>query len=329
MMFTLSPEQTDLAAVLHDFLGAGKTDLASLGVDEVTAPVDLVVVFEEVGHHALAGPLVETLAVVPALVEGVGGGAGAHRTAETGAGVAGEAATRHEATGGAGAGVAGEAATRHEATGGPGPGSRPGATTGSGTWSVAFPPLVPHAPEADHYLLVDGDTVREAAPTTELQSVDPTRRLVELTPGPVVATDAPTARAFELGVLTTSAQLLGLGRAVLEMTTEHAKARAQFGRPIGQFQAVKHHLANVLIGLELARPLVFGAAVTMSARDVSAAKVATSDAAWQAARVALQVHGAIGYTAEHDLSRFLLQTRALRTAWGSPSMHRARVLEAL
>ncbi|SER82737.1 acyl-CoA dehydrogenase family protein [Lentzea albida] len=271
MMFTLSAEQTDFASVLHDFLKAGGTDLASLGVDQVTDPVDLVVLFEEVGHHAVAGPLVETLAVVPALI----------------------------------------------------------GSSGGSSCSVAFPPLLPHAPEADRYLLVDGDTLREATPITELDSVDPTRRLVELTPGPVIATDAPTGRAFDLGVLTTSAQLLGLGRALLEMTTEHAKARTQFGTPIGRFQAVKHHLANVLIGLELARPLVFGAAVTMSARDVSAAKVATSDAAWQAARVALQVHGAIGYTAEHGLGRFLLQTRALRTAWGSPSMHRARVLEAL
>ncbi|MFD4637964.1 acyl-CoA dehydrogenase family protein [Lentzea sp. NPDC058436] len=279
MMFTLSSEQTDLAAVVHDFLGAGRTDLASLGVDEVTDPVDLVVVFEEVGHHALAGPLMETLAVVPALVGGIGGEASA--------------------------------------------------VGSSGTCSVAFPPLIPHAAEADRYLLVEGDTLREATPTTELQSVDPTRRLVELSPGPVIATDVPAARAFDLGVLTCSAQLLGLGRAMLEMTTEYAKARAQFGRPIGQFQAVKHHLANVLIGLELARPLVFGAAVTMTPRDVSAAKVATSDAAWQAARVALQVHGAIGYTGEHELGRFLLQARALRTAWGSPSMHRARVLEAL
>lgn len=273
MMFTLSPEQTDFATVLHGFLAAGKTDLASLGVDEVTDPVDLVVVFEELGHHAVSGPLVESLAVVPALVDGL--------------------------------------------------------KAGPGTWSVAFPPVLPHAVEADHYLLVEGDTLREASPTTELQSIDPGRRLVELSAGPVIATDVPADRAFDLGVLTCSAQLLGLGRAMLEMTTAHAKARAQFGKPIGQFQAVKHHLANVLIGLELARPLVFGAAVTMSSRDVSAAKVATSDAAWQAARTALQVHGAIGYTAEHDLSRFLLQTRALRTAWGSPSMHRARVLEAL
>ncbi|GLY47471.1 putative acyl-CoA dehydrogenase FadE [Lentzea sp. NBRC 102530] len=279
-MFTLSPEQTDLAAVLHGFLGSGKTDLASLGVDEVTDPVDLVVVFEEIGHHALAGPWIETLAVVPMLLGGAGVGAGT--------------------------------------------GAEPGAT-----WSVAFPPLLPHAVRADRYLLADADTLHEATPTAEPESVDPTRHLVGLSPGPVIATGVPTARAFDLGVLTCSAQLLGLGRAVLEMTTAYVKARHQFGQPIGRFQAVKHHLANVLIGLELARPLVRGAAVTLTTRDVSAAKVATSDAAWQAARTALQVHGAIGYTAEHELGRFLLQTRALRTAWGSPSLHRARVLEAL
>ncbi|NGY63563.1 acyl-CoA dehydrogenase [Lentzea sp. NEAU-D13] len=267
MMFTLSAEQIDFAGVLHDFLGAGKRDLAALGVDEVTDPVDLVVVFEELGHHAVTGPLIESLAVLPAF--------------------------------------------------------------GLGSGSIAFPPESPHAVEGDRYFLVEGDTLREASPTTEITSVDPGRRLVELSAGPVIATDVPAAHAFNLGVLTCSAQLLGLGRALLEMTTAHALARTQFGRPIGQFQAVKHHLANVLIGLELARPLVFGAAVTMTTRDVSAAKVAVSDAAWQAARTALQVHGAIGYTAEHELSRFLLQTRALRTAWGSPSMHRARVLEAL
>ncbi|MFD5826293.1 acyl-CoA dehydrogenase family protein [Lentzea sp. NPDC060358] len=267
MMFTPSAEQTDFAGVLHEYLGAGKRDLAALGVDEVTDPVDLAVVFEELGHHAVRGPLVESLAVLPAL--------------------------------------------------------------GLGPGSIAFPPEVPHAVEAERYFLVEGDTVREASPVSVVSSVDPGRRLVELAAGPVVATGAPAGRAFDLGVLTCSAHLLGLGRAMLEMTTAHAAARTQFGKPIGWFQAVKHHLATVLIGLEMARPLVFGAAVTMTARDVSAAKVATSDAAWAAARTALQVHGAIGYTAEHDLGRFLLQTRALRTAWGSPSMHRARVWEAL
>jgi alkylation response protein AidB-like acyl-CoA dehydrogenase len=64
-------------------------------------------------------------------------------------------------------------------------------------------------------------------------------------------------------------------------------------------------------------------------RDVSAAKVACADAAARAARVALQVHGAIGYTAEHDLSLYLTKVRALGPAWGSQSAHRARVLAAI
>jgi alkylation response protein AidB-like acyl-CoA dehydrogenase len=104
-------------------------------------------------------------------------------------------------------------------------------------------------------------------------------------------------------------------------------------RPIRQ--AVKHRLADVAIGLAFARPLADAAAAALAAgeraagRDVSAAKVACAGAADRAARAALQVHGAIGYTAEHDLSRFLLQVRALVPAWGTSAEHRARVLAAL
>ena len=64
-------------------------------------------------------------------------------------------------------------------------------------------------------------------------------------------------------------------------------------------------------------------------RDVSAAKVACADAAYRAARAALQVHGAIGYTAEHDLSLWLGKVRALVPAWGSQAEHRARVVAEL
>jgi alkylation response protein AidB-like acyl-CoA dehydrogenase len=69
--------------------------------------------------------------------------------------------------------------------------------------------------------------------------------------------------------------------------------------------------------------------VTGSSREVSAAKVAASDAAYRAARTALQVHGAIGYTAEHDLSLWLLKVRALVGAWGSATAHRGRLLTSL
>jgi hypothetical protein len=104
----------------------------------------------------------------------------------------------------------------------------------------------------------------------------------------------------------------------------YAKQRSQFGRPIGAFQAVKHQLADVHVGLELARPLVHGAA--LSAIPVSAAKIAAADAAYRAARCALQVHGAIGYTAEYDLSLWLTKVRALQSTWGTSAVHRARLL---
>jgi alkylation response protein AidB-like acyl-CoA dehydrogenase len=125
--------------------------------------------------------------------------------------------------------------------------------------------------------------------------------------------------------------------------------RAQFGRPVGTFQAVKHRLADVAIALEFARPLLDAAATGLgdavsaardvsardvsardvSARDVSAAKVACADASYLAARAALQVHGAIGYTAEHDLSLLLAKVRALVPAWGTQAEHRARVMEEI
>jgi alkylation response protein AidB-like acyl-CoA dehydrogenase len=109
----------------------------------------------------------------------------------------------------------------------------------------------------------------------------------------------------------------------------HARVREQFGRPVGANQAVQHRLADVAIGLEYARPLLDAAAGSLVPLDVSAAKVACGDAAYAAARAALQVHGAIGYTTEHEMSRFLLRVRALLGAWGDQSWHRSRIAEAL
>jgi alkylation response protein AidB-like acyl-CoA dehydrogenase len=149
------------------------------------------------------------------------------------------------------------------------------------------------------------------------------------------STPADTARAYDFGALATAAQLLGAGQSMLDMSVEYAKQRTQFGRPIGSYQAIKHKLADVHIALELARPLLFGAALSLaegsaaSARDVSAAKAAAADAALISARTSLQTHGAIGYTAEHDLSQLLLRVQALRSAWGDPASHRRRVLDEL
>jgi alkylation response protein AidB-like acyl-CoA dehydrogenase len=203
--------------------------------------------------------------------------------------------------------------------------------------TVAMPPQVPRAVDADTagvVLVAADDSVRDSTAGQQHESVDPSRKLFDVTASGEAHT-ADVARAYEFGVLATAAQLVGAGQAMLDASVEYAKQRSQFGRVIGSYQSIKHKLADVLIALELARPLVYGAALSLAdnsadtARDVSAAKVAASDAALLAARSALQTHGAIGFTQEHDLSLWLLRVQALRSAWGDPTVHRRRVLEAL
>ncbi|MFJ6388696.1 acyl-CoA dehydrogenase family protein [Streptomyces sp. NPDC091972] len=158
-------------------------------------------------------------------------------------------------------------------------------------------------------------------------SLDPARRLTRLAPGGELLTaHPPVTAALLVARLTTAAQALGVGLALLDRTVSHVKERTQFGVPIGSFQAVKHRLADARIALEFARPLLLGAALTMTAQDVAAAKVTACEAAYRTARTALQLHGAIGYTAEYDLSLWLTRARALRTAWGGPDECRATVL---
>jgi len=159
-------------------------------------------------------------------------------------------------------------------------------------------------------------------------SVDPSRRLFEVEAAePLESVDID--RAQDLASLAAAAELLGAGERVLADAVEYVKQRTQFGRQIGSYQAIKHHLANVRIALDFARPLVHGAAVDPSPRAVSAAKVQAGEAARLAARIGLQVHGAIGYTAEYDLSRWLLRIRALDSAWGTRAAHRSRLLTLL
>jgi alkylation response protein AidB-like acyl-CoA dehydrogenase len=197
--------------------------------------------------------------------------------------------------------------------------------------TVALPPQVPRAVDADTaglVLLATEYGVGEGAPGVEHESVDPSRRLFDVTPtGDTWQADI--RRAYEFGALATAAQLVGAAEALRDAAVDYAKQRTQFGRIIGSYQAIKHKLADVHIAIELARPLVYGAALSLEPRDVSAAKAAASEAGLLAARSALQTHGAIGFTQEHDLSLLLLRVQALRSAWGTPEAHRRRVLEAI
>ena len=322
MRLTPSEEQRQLAASVDGLLtdadvpgairawGAGEHErglelirrLAKIGVAGLAVPerhdgmgagrAELVVTFEELGRHAVPGPLVESFAAVPALLTGLGG----------------------------------EVAERW----------LPGLAAGELVASLAMPPHVPYALDADvaaPVFVVEDDRMCHAAYFGLASSVDATRRLGAVdgadlvAQGPAVAPAA--AAAFDAGVLCCAAQLLGLGRGLLERACAYVAQRRQFGRAVGEFQAVKHHLANVHVAIELARPLLYGAAVTGAPRDVSAARVAAADAAYRAARSALQVHGAVGVTLEYDLGLWLTKVRALRSAWGTQSWHRDRVLRSL
>ncbi|MDI3419059.1 acyl-CoA dehydrogenase family protein [Streptomyces luteolus] len=332
MRFLLDDEQREFARSLDKMLGgaeptaairawaAGDTGpgralwarLAEAGVFALAVPeeheglgllpVELAVSFGELGRHAVPGPLVETVAAA-ALLARLGGPVAAARL----------------------------------------PGIASGRTAASLCLLSPGSPYALDGDAADAVFVVDGDTLRLAESTGPVQpSSDPARRLSRpvggtvLRQGPEVV--AAAAHAAEVAALAVAAQALGVGRALLAQTVEYVGGRKQFGVAIGSFQAVKHRLADTLIALEFAEPLVHAAALALapgdpgsrsgfgSGRAVAAAKVAACEAAYAAARSALQLHGALGYTEELDLSLWIRKARALRTAWGTPAECRARVL---
>lgn len=196
-----------------------------------------------------------------------------------------------------------------------------------GIGTVAAPRALDADVADEVYAVMDGALCTATAGSSHA-SVDRSRHLFDVTAGDAVE-HGDLAAAYDLAVLATSAQLLGAGERVLADAVTYVKQRRQFGREIGSYQAIKHKLADVRIALDFARPLVFGAALDPTTRSVSAAKVACADAAYLASRTGLQVHGAIGYTQEFDLSLWITKIRALVTAWGTPAEHRARILDSL
>lgn len=210
--------------------------------------------------------------------------------------------------------IAMEAIGRHAA---PGPWIESAAYLGEADGKVATVAVTPHTPyalDADVAEVVVGGEIGE-----RVTSVDPVRRLFRLS-DPVEVDE----QALDAAVLAASAQLLGAGERLLADSVTYVQQRTQFGRPIGSYQAIKHALADVRIALDFVRPLVYAAA--LDEMSVSAAKVAAGGAAYLASRTALQVHGAIGYTQEYDLSLWLLRIRGLLSTWGTAAWHRDRVL---
>jgi alkylation response protein AidB-like acyl-CoA dehydrogenase len=138
--------------------------------------------------------------------------------------------------------------------------------------------------------------------------------------------------ALGLARIALASEALGGAERLLEMTTAYAKERVQFGRPIGTFQAIKHRLADMMIAVEAARSAAWYAASVADERReelAEAAAIAKSyccDAFFDCAANAIQLHGGIGFTWEHDVHLFFKRARATATLLGSPGWQRERLV---
>lgn len=275
-----------------------------LGLDETY----LVPVVEEAGRAALPHPLTATALVAAPL------------------GVTGHTVTTNLGSGPAHAADAGPNAAGLAVT---------AAATGPNAAGLA----VPAATFAEAFLLRSGQGLRlyeaDEVDVEPVETVDASRHCGRVTPRaagqPVTDNPETVAAAFDRGVLGTAAELLGLSRAMLDLTVAYTRQRHQFGKPVGSFQAVKHHLASARIQIEFAGPAVLYAAYAVAhgqpdaSCSVSQAKWLAGTAAAVTGRAALQCHGAIGYTTEHDLHLYLKRSWALSRSWGGADFHADRV----
>lgn len=197
------------------------------------------------------------------------------------------------------------------------------------------PDAVPYASAADAVLQVDDGVrllSRDDAKLEPVATVDGSRALAT-----VVGEGTPLSAEPDLLLprLGTAAYLLGLARRQVDLTVAYVKDRKQFGVAVGTFQALKHPLADAVVGTEFAWPAVLRAAQSVADGDpdaalhVAMAKLLASESAYRVSRVCLQAHGAIGYTTEYDLHLFGKRTWALAADWGSPAQLRTELAHRL
>lgn len=200
-------------------------------------------------------------------------------------------------------------------------GSVPGAATGDTVVTAPDGELVEWLTAADHILGVAHDPAL-APDSAPIRSVDPLTPLHRIT-------SRPAAAPLPGAPLLTAAQQLGSAARTLEMAVDHARAREQFGQPIGAFQAVKHLCAQMLVRAETARSAVYAAAVTEDSLESAAAKLLADEAAVHNARDCLQIHGGMGFTWEADVHLHLKRAWVRAAQWQTVAEAEEQLAEAL
>ena len=288
--------------------------LAELGLTGMTVPeehgglgmseLDFVLLAQECGYVALPEPLVHTVLVAVPMLQDIGGELAAQWLPKIAAGEAQVAVGLEQNL------------------------------------------LVEDAHVADLLLVQQGDSLlavtQQQVTLRHNESVDPSRRLYAVEVAADATAIASGAQAAQLlagalnrGALACAAQALGLAQRMIDISVQYTSERQQFGKPIGSFQAVKHHMANAAVCLEYAKAPTHRAAYAIAngqevaAHAVSHAKLVACEAANLAAKNSVQVHGAMGYTWEVDLHIFMKKAWALANTWGDAGFHKSRVGERI
>ena len=191
------------------------------------------------------------------------------------------------------------------------------------------------------------DTADPGLRCQRIQTVDQTRRLFSVTfervvvppdhllcaPGPAAAT--VLNRVLALGVVAAAVDATGVAERALETTAAYSRERMQFGKPIGSFQAVKHHCANMAVNVEASRAATTAAASELDDHPAGWSTTAGITASYvgpacsEVCALAMRVHGGIGFTWEHDTHLWMKRVKLDEVLFGRPSWHRRRLADAV
>jgi alkylation response protein AidB-like acyl-CoA dehydrogenase len=170
---------------------------------------------------------------------------------------------------------------------------------------------------------------------TPMSGMDLTRKLYALrfdnTPAKKIGETSDLSEAFDIATAALAAEMVGGMQRTLDLSVEYAKTRKQFGKPIGMFQAVQHHCADMYLETESSRAATYYAGWTLeestpdAATAVSIAKAYASDAARNVGNRGIQVHGGMGFTWENDVHLYYRRAKASETAFGDAAFHRERI----
>jgi alkylation response protein AidB-like acyl-CoA dehydrogenase len=193
--------------------------------------------------------------------------------------------------------------------------------------TVVFDPgFVINGAIADVVVATDGETLTRwtTSTATPLDTMDPTRPLARLEPDSTadIGTDPGLA---DIAAILLAAEQVGAASRCLDLTVEYAKDRVQFGRPIGSFQALKHRMADLYVAVQSARAVVDEAVAAPSATSAALARFSASEAFSKVAAEAVQIHGGIAITWEHDIQLYFKRAHGSAQLLGPPREHLRRL----